>query len=119
MEFAKAYHKIPHLRKNGRGTDVEELSNMLGFPLIFVQQLKPATSNLACRWSLARPTIKSHNEEKLKKLTKILGFPFNICTTSEASNFKFNIIIIIIIIIIIFTRYSIPRKDKLCYAKKN
>jgi len=39
-------------------------SKFWGSPLIFVQWLKLATSNLACTWGLPRPTIKPHPEAK-------------------------------------------------------
>jgi len=45
---------------------------------------------------LPRPIIKSHPEEKIGcelgrgELPKILGFPFNISATVEASDFKFS-----------------------------
>jgi len=78
LEFAKAHHKIPYQRKSGRGPGLEELSKNWDSPLIFVQQLKLATSNLAGRWDLPRPTIK-HTQRKsgrglgLGKLPDICG----------------------------------------------
>ena len=56
--------------------------------------MKPATSNLANRWSLPKPIIKSHAKESgrgpgLGELPKILRFPFNISATADASDFKF------------------------------
>ena len=56
--------------------------------------MKPATSNLASRWGLPRPIIKTHAEEKwcgygLGKLRIILEYPFNISATTEASDFQF------------------------------
>jgi len=55
--------------------------------------MKPATSNLAYRWSLPRPIIKSHQKKSgcgpgLGELLKIWGLPLNISATAEASNFK-------------------------------
>ena len=35
-----------------------------GSPLIFLQLLRLATSNFACKWGLPRRIIKSHREEK-------------------------------------------------------
>ena len=56
--------------------------------------MKPATSNLASRWGLPRPIIKSQTEKsgrgpELWKLPKILESPFNISATAEANDFKF------------------------------
>jgi len=34
-------------------------------PVIFLQRLKLATLNLACRWDLPRPTTTPHPEEKV------------------------------------------------------
>jgi len=51
--------------------------------------MKPATSNLASRWGLPRPTqTKSGRSFGLGELLKILRFPFNISATAEASDFK-------------------------------
>jgi len=49
--------------------------------------MKPATANLAKRWVLPRPIIKSHADEKcrgpgLEDLPKISEFPFNISATA-------------------------------------
>jgi len=56
--------------------------------------MKPATSNLACSWSLLRPIIKSHQKKKwcgpgLGELFKFWGLPYNISAMTEASDFKF------------------------------
>ena len=56
--------------------------------------MKPTTSNLASRWGLPRPIIKSHTENKwakncLGELPKILRFPFNSSATAEPSDLKF------------------------------
>ena len=58
--------------------------------------MKPATSNLASRWSLPRPIIKSYAEEKwawpwLMAAPKIVGFPFNISATALATDLKFGV----------------------------
>ena len=58
--------------------------------------MKPATSNLDCSCGLPRPIIKSHKKKSgccpgLGKLPEIRGFPFNISSTAEASDFKFSI----------------------------
>ena len=64
LELANTRHKIPPRRKSGRGPGLGELPKILGPPSIFLQQLKLATSNLACKWGLPRPLIKSYSEEK-------------------------------------------------------
>ena len=56
--------------------------------------MKPATLNLASRWGLPRPIIKSYAEKSgrglgIGKLPKILEFPFNIFATAEAIDFTF------------------------------
>ena len=56
--------------------------------------MKPATSNLASRWGLSRPIIKSYAEEKwawpwAKEIPQNFGVPFNISARAEASDFKF------------------------------
>jgi len=43
----------------------ERIQEYQGSPFIFVQRLKLATSKLASSWSLPRPTIKPHPEEKV------------------------------------------------------
>ena len=54
--------------------------------------MKPATSNLASRWGLQRPTQKKRGcGPGLGKLPKILRFPFDISATAEASDFKFGV----------------------------
>ena len=56
--------------------------------------MKPATSNLARRWGLPRPSIKSHAEEKWAwswawEALKNFGVSFNIFAKAKARNFKF------------------------------
>ena len=58
--------------------------------------MKPATSNLASRWGLPRPIIKSHAEEKwawpcAREAPQNFGVPFNISAMAEASEFKFGV----------------------------
>jgi len=65
LRFAKADHKITSRRKSGRGLVLEEIPKILGFPIIFLQWLKLATSKLASSWGLPRQIIKSHTEEKV------------------------------------------------------
>jgi len=64
-------------------------------PLLFLQRLKLATSNLVHSLSLPRPIIKLHPEQKV---ATALGwwsspifwrFPFNISAMAGASDFKF------------------------------
>jgi len=60
LEFAKAHHQIPLEEKVGVA-----LAPKLGAsPLIILQRLKPATSNLVYSLGLPRPIIKSHPEKK-------------------------------------------------------
>ena len=65
LGFAKAHHKITPRGKSGCGLELGSSPKFWGFPIIFLQRLKLATSNLECSWDLPRPTIKSHPEEKL------------------------------------------------------
>jgi len=56
--------------------------------------MKPATLNLACSCGFPRPIINSHQKKSgcdpgRRDFPEIYGFPFNICGTAEASNFKF------------------------------
>jgi len=58
--------------------------------------MKPATSNLATRWGLPRPIIKSHAEEKwawpwARESPQNFGVAFNISATAKASDFKFGV----------------------------
>jgi len=48
LEFAKAYHKITSRGNLGHGLGLGEFPNILGFPIIFLQRMGLATSNLAC-----------------------------------------------------------------------
>ena len=80
MRFAKAHHKITPKGKRWRSRTLGELPKMWGFPLIFLQPLKLATSNYACSWGLLRPIIKLHPEEKwawpwTRELPKIQMLP--------------------------------------------
>ena len=49
-----------HTEKSGRGSGLAELPKIWGFPSIFTQWLKLATSHLVHGLSLPRPIIKSH-----------------------------------------------------------
>jgi len=64
LGFAKAHHKITCRRKGRCGPGLQELSKIWGFPSIFTQWLKLATSNLAYSLDLPRPVIKSHPYKK-------------------------------------------------------
>jgi len=64
MLFAKGHHEITPRRKSGRGPGLGKLPKTFGFPLIFLQRLKLATSKLAGWWGLTKPIIKFHPEEK-------------------------------------------------------
>jgi len=44
---------------------LEELPNIPGFPIVFLQQLGLAASNLTHRCGLPRRIIKSHAEERV------------------------------------------------------
>jgi len=65
----------------------------LGSLLIFLQRLKPAISKLASSWSLPRPIIKSHPEEKwgvaLSYGSSSKFGSFNISVTAGDIAFKF------------------------------
>lgn len=63
--FANAHHKITPRGKSGRGLGLMELSKIWGSPLIFLQQLKLATSNFAYSCGLPSAIIKSHPQEKV------------------------------------------------------
>jgi len=94
VDFVKTHHKIPPRRKVGVIMGQESSLKFWGFPLIFLQRLKLATSNLVCSLRLPRSIIKLHAEKSghgpgLGELLKVLRFPFNISATAEASDFKF------------------------------
>ena len=65
LRFVKAHHKITPRGKSRRGHGLGKLPKILGSPLIFLQRLKLATTNLVCSLGLPRPIIKLHREEKL------------------------------------------------------
>ena len=71
----------PTRSKSGCGPGLRELPEIRASPLIFLQRLKLATSNLVHSLSLPRHIIKSHAERKagrgpgLKELPKIWSFP--------------------------------------------
>ena len=101
LGFAKAHHKIPHRRKSGRGSGLEELAKIWGFPLIFVQRIKLAISNLACGWCLPRPTIKPHPEEKwawplARKAPRYLAFLSRVVHIALAWLFVFLLLCLVV-----------------------
>jgi len=64
LGFAKAYYKITPRGKHGRGLGLGELRKILGSPIIFLQRLGLATSNLVRSWGLPRPILKSHADKR-------------------------------------------------------
>jgi len=83
--------------KSGRGRRLGELPKFWGSPLLFLQRLKLATSNLLCSLGLPCPIIKitpkgkSGRGPKLGELPNILWFPFIISASADASDFKFGV----------------------------
>ena len=82
LGFANAHHKITWGRKGGLLPGLGELSKTWGYPSIFTQWLKLATSNLVYSLGLPSSIIKSPPEEKwvwpwARGAPQILGFPFN------------------------------------------
>jgi len=65
LGFAKAHHKITPIGKIGGGLGLGELVKILGFTYNITATAGLATSNLASSWSLPRPIIKSHAEERV------------------------------------------------------
>ena len=81
----------PTRTKNGCGSGLRELPKILGPPLIFLQRLKLAASNLVHSLGLPRPIIKSHPEDQwawfwVREASIYLGFPFNISATVAMSS---------------------------------
>jgi len=97
LGFAKAHYKITRREKSGGGLRLGELCKILDSPIIFLQWLGLATSNLARSWRLPRPILKSHAEERVgasiapswaMEAPKYLGFPFNISATAALSSYR-------------------------------
>jgi len=63
LGLAKAHHNITPREKSVYGLGLGELTIILGSPIIFLQRLGLATSNLARSWGLPRTITKSHAEE--------------------------------------------------------
>jgi len=60
--IAKAHHKITPRGKSGCRLGLGELRKILGSPIIFLQRLGLATSNLVHSWGLPMPILKPHAE---------------------------------------------------------
>jgi len=60
LEFAKAHDKITRRRKGRHGPGLEVFPDIWGFPSIFIQRLKLATSNLVHNLGLPRAIKKPH-----------------------------------------------------------
>jgi len=91
LGFAKAHHKITRRRKGRRDPGLGKLPKIGGFPSIFTQWLKLATSNLVHSVGLPRPTIKPHPEKKwawpwVREASICLGFPFIIFASAVLSS---------------------------------
>jgi len=65
LGFAKAHYKITPIGKVDVALGYGSSQKFRGSPLIFVQQLKLATSNLACNFGWPRPTIKTTTRGKI------------------------------------------------------
>ena len=80
LEFVKAHDKITRRRKGRHGSKLGVLPEIWGFPSIFAQWLKLATSNLVHNLGFSRPT-ENHTQRKsrrslgLGKLPNIWGSP--------------------------------------------
>ena len=91
LGFAKAHYKITPIGKVDVALGYGSSQKFRGSPLIFVQRLKLATSNLACGWDWPRPTIKTTTRGKngrglgLGKLPDIWGSA-NISATAALSS---------------------------------
>jgi len=80
--------------KNGSSPGLGELPKFGASPLLFLEQLQLATSNLVHSLGWPRHVIKSHREKSmgglgLGELPKTVGFPYNVSVTAGASDFKF------------------------------
>ena len=65
LGFAKSIIKTHPEENVGVALGYGSSPIFLGLPLIFLQWLKLATSNLVCSLGLPRPIIKLHPEEKV------------------------------------------------------
>ena len=65
LGFTKAHHKNTRRRKVGVALGEGSAPKFWSSPLIFLQRLKLATSNLVCSLGFPRTIIKLHPEEKL------------------------------------------------------
>jgi len=90
LMFAKGHHKITPRENCGRGPGLGELPKMFGPPLIFLQWLKLANSNMVFSLGSPRPIIKLHPEKKWV-WPWARGANQNISLTAKASEFKFGV----------------------------
>ena len=74
LEFVKAHDKITRRRKGRHGSKLGVLPKIWGFPSIFMQWLKLATSNLVHNLGLPRPT-KNHAQRKSRRSLGLGKFP--------------------------------------------
>jgi len=93
LGFAKAHHPIPLEEKVGVALRYGSSPKFGASPLIFLQRVKLATSNLVYSLGLPRSIIKSYPQESgdglvLGDLPQIVGFPY-ISGTAGATDFKF------------------------------
>jgi len=85
LEFAKAHHKIPHI-KNVRGPEVKELPELLGFP--FNICVTAEASNF--KFGVQLEFVKAHHKttprgKSIGVALCYLGFSFNISATAALS----------------------------------
>ena len=97
LVFAKTHRKITHRGKSGHGLGLGKLPNILGFPYNISASAEASNFKISTLVGFAKAHHKIPHLTAEEKATrpcaigapKILGFPFNICATAEASNFKF------------------------------
>ena len=93
LGLAEAHHQIPF--KMGVALNSGSSPKFGASPLIFLQQLKLATSYLANSLRLPRPII-IHTQRKIwrwpwaREAPQSYGFPYNISATVGVSDFKFD-----------------------------
>jgi len=85
--FTKAHHEIPLEEKVGVALGYGSSPKFGASPLIFLQRLKLATSNLVHNLGLPRPTIKPQPEEKwawpwAREAPEYLGCPYNVSASA-------------------------------------
>jgi len=87
LEFAKHHPKITR-RKNGAWPWTRGAPKIWSLRFNIYNMAELVTSNLVHSLRLPGPIEKSWRGLGLRELTKILGFPYNISATAEASKFK-------------------------------